>query len=99
MGLIMTKRFQKYTKELIKSASFGGTDPRLAPYTIHCNSRKVFRGIVPLRKLGKERALYYLSCTLLEAELNYASIEKVCLALIFTIQWLRHYMQAHAGGF
>ncbi|XP_074298269.1 uncharacterized protein LOC141629111 [Silene latifolia] len=43
----------------------------------------------------KERALYYLSRTLVGAELNYAPIEKICLALVFAIQKLRHYMQAH----
>ena len=44
---------------------------------------------------GKERALYYLSHTLVGAKLNYSSIEKMCLALMFAIQKLRHYMQAH----
>ncbi|XP_074297459.1 uncharacterized protein LOC141628187 [Silene latifolia] len=43
----------------------------------------------------KERALYYLSRTLVGVELNYAPIEKICLALVFAIQKLRHYMQAH----
>ncbi|XP_074300490.1 uncharacterized protein LOC141631764 [Silene latifolia] len=43
----------------------------------------------------KERALYYLSRTLVGAELNYLPIEKICLALVFAIQKLRHYMQAH----
>ncbi|XP_074298577.1 uncharacterized protein LOC141629485 [Silene latifolia] len=43
----------------------------------------------------KERALYYLSRTLVGAELNYSLIENICLALVFAIQKLRHYMQAH----
>ncbi|KAA0066956.1 uncharacterized protein E5676_scaffold595G00600 [Cucumis melo var. makuwa] len=43
---------------------------------------------------GKECALYYLSRTLTEAELNYSPIEKMCLALFFAIDKLRHYMQA-----
>ncbi|XP_074265356.1 uncharacterized protein LOC141587786 [Silene latifolia] len=43
----------------------------------------------------KERALYYLSRTLVGAELNYLPIEKICLALVFAIQKLRHYMQPH----
>ncbi|XP_074314028.1 uncharacterized protein LOC141649233 [Silene latifolia] len=43
----------------------------------------------------KERSLYYLSCTLVGAELNYSPIEKICLALVFAIQKLRHKMQAH----
>ncbi|XP_074290312.1 uncharacterized protein LOC141617041 [Silene latifolia] len=44
---------------------------------------------------GKERALYYLSRTLVGAELKYSPIKKMCLALIFAIQKLRHYFQAH----
>jgi len=44
---------------------------------------------------GKERALYYLSRKLLGAKLHYSLIEKMCLALMFVVQKLRHYMQAH----
>ncbi|KAM1551476.1 hypothetical protein ACFX10_043602 [Malus domestica] len=43
----------------------------------------------------KEGALYYLSQTLTGAELNYSSIEKMCLALVLAIQNLRHYMHAY----
>ncbi|KAM2220055.1 hypothetical protein ACFX1S_019302 [Malus domestica] len=43
----------------------------------------------------KERALYYLSRALIGAELNYLPIEKMCLALAFAVQKLRHYMQAY----
>ncbi|XP_050945477.1 uncharacterized protein LOC127150833 [Cucumis melo] len=43
---------------------------------------------------GKECALYYLTRTLSGAELNYSPIEKMCLALFFAIDKLRHYMQA-----
>ncbi|KAG9450485.1 hypothetical protein H6P81_010450 [Aristolochia fimbriata] len=45
---------------------------------------------------NKERSLYYLSRTLVGAELNYTPIEKICLALIFAIQKLRHYLLAHS---
>jgi len=44
---------------------------------------------------GKERALYWLSRTLVGAELNYSPIEKMYLALMFANQKLRYYMQAH----
>ncbi|KAM2695543.1 hypothetical protein EV1_040027 [Malus domestica] len=43
----------------------------------------------------KEGALYYLSRTLIGSELNYSSIEKMCLTLMFAIQKLRHYMHAY----
>ena len=39
--------------------------------------------------------MYYLSRTLTGPELNYSPIEKTCLALIFSIKKLRHYMQAY----
>ncbi|KAG9453545.1 hypothetical protein H6P81_006449 [Aristolochia fimbriata] len=45
---------------------------------------------------GKERPLYYLSRTIVGAGLNYSPIEKTCLALIFAIQKLRHYLLAHS---
>ena len=44
---------------------------------------------------GKENALYYISRTMTPNELNYSPIEKLCLALVFTIQKMKHYFQAH----
>ncbi|KAL0361831.1 UNVERIFIED_CONTAM: hypothetical protein Sradi_3867600 [Sesamum radiatum] len=44
---------------------------------------------------GKENALYYLSRTMTPNELKYSAIEKLCLALIFTIQKLKYYFQSH----
>ena len=44
---------------------------------------------------GKEMTLYYISHTLVEVELNYSPIEKMCLALMFAVQKLTHYMQVH----
>jgi hypothetical protein len=44
---------------------------------------------------GKEVACYYLSRTLVGAEINYSSIEKLFLALVFSLKKLRHYMLAH----
>ncbi|XP_075633755.1 uncharacterized protein LOC142606256 [Castanea sativa] len=44
---------------------------------------------------GKEKAPYYLSQTLNGAELNYSPIKKTCLALFFTIDKLKHYIQAY----
>ncbi|XP_060200307.1 uncharacterized protein LOC132628548 [Lycium barbarum] len=45
---------------------------------------------------GKENSLYYLSRMMTPNELNYAPIEKLCLALVFWIQKLKHYFQAHS---
>ena len=37
---------------------------------------------------GKERAIYYISRTLVAYEINYTSIEKECLDVVFTSQKL-----------
>ena len=41
---------------------------------------------------GYEQAIYYLSRTMIEAEHRYNLIEKECLALVFAIQKMRHYL-------
>ena len=45
---------------------------------------------------NKERAIYYLSRTLVSYEKNYRIIEKSCLVVVFASQKLRHYMLAHS---
>ncbi|KAL0446356.1 UNVERIFIED_CONTAM: hypothetical protein Slati_1763500 [Sesamum latifolium] len=45
---------------------------------------------------GKENSLYYLSRTMTPNKLKYSPIEKLCLALIFAIQKLKHYFQSHS---
>ncbi|KAG9458361.1 hypothetical protein H6P81_002869 [Aristolochia fimbriata] len=45
---------------------------------------------------NKERSLYYLSRTLVGAKIKYTPIEKTCLALVFVVQKLRHYLLAHS---
>ncbi|KAK2978543.1 hypothetical protein RJ640_009502 [Escallonia rubra] len=44
---------------------------------------------------GKENALYYLSQTLARAKLRYTAMEKVCRALVFALQKLKHYLGEH----
>jgi hypothetical protein len=44
---------------------------------------------------GKEVACYYLSRALVGAKNNYSPIEKLCLALVFSLKKLRHYIMAH----
>lgn len=41
---------------------------------------------------GKEMALYYLSRKMMGAEFRYSPVEKECLALMFAVQKLRHYL-------
>lgn len=51
--------------------------------------------LAQLDDILKERAIYYISHTLVSYEVNYTSIEKSCLAVVFASQKLRHYMLAH----
>jgi hypothetical protein len=44
---------------------------------------------------GREVTCYYLSRTLVGAKNNYSPIEILCLALVFSLKKLRHYMLAH----
>lgn len=44
---------------------------------------------------SKERAIYYISRTLVGYELNYSPIENTFLAMVFSSQKLRHYMLSH----
>ena len=44
---------------------------------------------------GKEQAIYYISHTLVNYELNYSFIEKSCLAVVFASQKLHHYPPTH----
>ena len=41
---------------------------------------------------GKEAALYYLSRMLVGAQHRYSPVEKECLAVMFAVQKLRHYL-------
>ena len=44
---------------------------------------------------GKENVIYYLSKKLLEYEVRYTPLEKLCLALVWATKKLRHYMLTH----
>ncbi|XP_074283593.1 uncharacterized protein LOC141608135 [Silene latifolia] len=67
------------------------------PRVLYIAAQKRLLGAMCVQEIEdrKERALYYLSLTLVGAELNYSPIEKICLALVFAIQKLRHYIQVH----
>ncbi|KAB2604490.1 hypothetical protein D8674_039251 [Pyrus ussuriensis x Pyrus communis] len=41
---------------------------------------------------GREQAIFYLSQNLNSLEINYSSVEKLCLTLFFAVTKLRHYM-------
>ncbi|KAL0332959.1 UNVERIFIED_CONTAM: Transposon Tf2-11 polyprotein [Sesamum calycinum] len=70
---------------------------RMAPGDEELTAFRTPKGILLAQKNdeGKENALYYLSRTMTPNELKYSPIEKLCLALIFSIQKLKHYFQSH----
>ena len=41
---------------------------------------------------GKERAIYFVSRRLLDAETRYSPVERLCLCLYFSCTKLRHYL-------
>ncbi|KAM1815822.1 hypothetical protein ACFX12_000295 [Malus domestica] len=41
---------------------------------------------------GREQAIFYLSRNLNRPEINYSTVEKLCLAVFFAASKLRHYM-------
>ncbi|RVW15703.1 Retrovirus-related Pol polyprotein from transposon 17.6 [Vitis vinifera] len=45
---------------------------------------------------GKERAIYYLSKRMLEYEMRYVMIERMCLTLVWATRRLRHYMTEYS---
>ncbi|KAI5349399.1 hypothetical protein L3X38_002286 [Prunus dulcis] len=87
--------FESIKKYLSSSPLLGAPIPgkQLKLY-IAAQERSIGALLAEENESRKEQALYYLSRTLTGPELNYTPIEKTCLALVFAIQKLRHYMQA-----
>ena len=51
--------------------------------------------VVLLRDQGVQRLSYYISKTLVDAEMRYLPLEKLVLALVHATRKLPHYFQAH----
>ncbi|KAL2505477.1 Ribonuclease H [Abeliophyllum distichum] len=92
------KRLRRYQLKMnpLKCA-FGVTSGKFLGFIVRHRAQESSLGalLVQINDEGKENALYYLSRTLVGAEMNYSPIEKICLALIFAAKKLRHYMLAH----
>ena len=67
------------------------------PLILHISTTESALGalLAQLDEYGKEREIYYISHTLVLYEVNYTSIEKSCLVVVFASQKLQHYMLAH----
>ncbi|KAA0056392.1 uncharacterized protein E5676_scaffold120G002680 [Cucumis melo var. makuwa] len=87
--------FDSIKKYLLNPSVLGAPVPGepLILYIV-AQERSIGTSLEQNKEKGKERALYYLNRTLVGAEVNYSPIEKMCLALFFAIDKLRHYMQA-----
>lgn len=55
------------------------------PLILYILAMKIFLEALLVQKdeIGKERAIYYISCTFVAYELNYNSIENVCIVVVF----------------
>ena len=51
--------------------------------------------LIQINEEGKEQPLYYLNRMLVGLEHRYSPMEKMCLALVFALKKLRHYLLAH----
>ena len=86
---VCQKSIDQIKKYLAKSSYFNASYPKETTYCIHFSDR-VFLGalLTLLDEHGKERAIYYISHTLISYEVNYTSIEKACLTVVFASQKL-----------
>ena len=62
------------------------------PFIIYIVDQEQSLGALCVQKNeeGKEVALYYLSRTLIRAELKYSPMKKICLSLVFIVRKLKH---------
>lgn len=67
------------------------------PLVLYISTTDVSLGALPAQHdtKGKEREIYYINRTLVGYELNYTTVEKTCLAVVFVTHKMRHYMHAH----
>ncbi|RVW87540.1 Ribonuclease HI [Vitis vinifera] len=68
------------------------------PLLLHLSVSDMALGcmLAQLDDSGKERAIYYLSKRMLEYEMRYVMIERLCLALAWATRRLRHYMTEYS---
>jgi len=63
------------------------------PFRLYLSTDDTVMGSTLIQKFeGKERVIYYLSRRLVDAEMRYSAIEKLCLYLYFSCIKLRHYL-------
>ncbi|XP_070013590.1 uncharacterized protein [Nicotiana sylvestris] len=92
--------FESIKTYLVKPPVLAAPIPR-KPLILYIAAQERFVGALLAQENseGKENSLYYLSRMMTSNELNYLPIENLCLALVFSIQKLKHYFQAHVVHF
>lgn len=67
------------------------------PLLLYISATPIVLGALLAQQIaeGKEKAVYYISRTLVGYELNYTPIEHACLVVVFASQKLRQYMLTH----
>lgn len=58
-------------------------------------SNEVVSSVLVVEREGEQKPVYFVSRALQGPELNYPTLEKLVLMLIYVERWLRHYFQAH----
>ena len=88
--------FESIKSYLMKPPVLAAPTPRkLLILYIAAQERSVRALLAQENSEGKENSLYYLSRMMTPNDLKYSPIEKLCLALAFSIQKMKHYFQAH----
>jgi len=63
------------------------------PFKLYLSTDGMVIGLALIKEFeGKERVIYYLSRRLVDAEMRYSAIEKLCLCSYFSCIKLRHYL-------
>jgi hypothetical protein len=104
---ISYKRYDKCDKDFSQIEEYILTPPVLMPPISHkplilyILATPIALGALLAQhdEIGKECAVYYISRTLVGYGLNYTSIKKDFLVVVFTSQKLRHYMLSHQINF
>ena len=91
----MSNSFDKIKENLANPPVLAPALPGI-PLRLYLTVTKEIMGAMLAQEIeGKENAIYYLSKKLLEYEVRYTPLEKLCLTLVWATKKLRHYILTH----
>ena len=88
------KAFQDLKEYLVRTPMLTARELREDLFIYHSVSEHAINAML-LRDQGVQQSIYYVSKTLVGAEMRYLPLEKLVLALVHATQKLLHYFQAH----